>query len=249
MMKLTFALFLLTTAFCKAEPDKDSSSSHGFGRISSALLAMGDFRKNLHTVLKVVEESSSADTIVSRRIKMSKKTKKERISEKLDACEAKLKRPSYLAIQTADTCEIKRTRSNDKTTYKLISDTFADGTYLFTNRPYTEEGVAQTTEFVARFDKLFASSPPNVGLTFTSEDVTQEIGPLVVIFETPDIDGDGCLTYDIKQSLTQKGVLSIESLFGDSDSVSFENCSYFIDFMDITERAPLYSDMPSLGDF
>jgi len=246
-MKLTFALFLLSTAFCKAEPDKDSSISHGFGNISSQLSVTRNFLNNLHTVMKAVEESSSTDTIVSRRIK---KGKKDRVSDKLDACEAKLKQPSYLAIQTADTCEIKRTTSNGKTTYKLISDTFADDTYLFSDRPYTQEGVAQTTEFAALFDKIFASSPPNVGLTFTSEDATQEVGPLVVIFKTVDIDGDGCLTYDIEQSLNQNGVLSIEPLFGDSDNVSFENCSYFIDFMDITDRGPLYSDMPtSLADF
>ena len=51
-MKLTFALFLLSTAFCKAEPDKNSSSSHGLRKISSQLSVTRNFLKNLHLYIR-----------------------------------------------------------------------------------------------------------------------------------------------------------------------------------------------------
>jgi len=238
-MKLSFGLFLLSANFCTAEPERDYG--HSFGNIKKQLIQTKDFLENLSVVKNAIQVSSNNDDDnKSRRMKTKagksgKKDKKtQRLEEKLDTCEAEnaeLKQPSLLGIQTADSCQIKRTITGGMTSYQLVSDTVSDDTYLFADRPSVFEAKIPTLQFIDGFDEIFGDSPPNTGLTLTSKDSGEDIGPFVVSFEDANLDNSGVLTYDIRQSPNQKDVLSIETVFvgTDSDSVTFDNCSYFID--------------------
>lgn len=168
--------------------------------------------------------------------KTSKNTKKalqdyiKVLEKEIDECENKVD-PSNLVIQTATTCEIARSTSNGKTSYQLITDTIAEDTYIFTDRPVTHEATIKTTQFVADFAEIFISSPPNAGLTLLSDDGSNFVGPVVVIFESAKNEANDRVVYDIEQSVSQNTVFPIESFFDGktSDSVSFQKCSYFID--------------------
>lgn len=144
---------------------------------------------------------------------------------------------SNLAIQTAKSCAIVRSTECGtgvgSCTYKLISNTVNEDTFLFADRPSMLEMVIPTTDFVENFDGLVMDGdgvPPNVGLTMLSPDESQPPTTVVVVFENAKI-VDGSVVYDISQSESQSRVATIDSLFDgpDSDTVPFESCSYFID--------------------
>jgi hypothetical protein len=245
-------MFLLLAAVCTASPESDPACS--FGSIPSQLSATADLLQELKVVRKALESTSDIDTNNSRRIsdnytrrtksekngkssKNSKSSKKsleadiKKLEQELKECNAAANQPSLLAVQTATTCEITRSISSGNTSYKLITDSISEDTYVFADRPSTYETVIKTTDFVGNFSDIFGDSPPNTALTLLSDDGSQFETPLVVVFESAMEEGNGQVSYDIEQSVTQNLVFPIDSLFDDatSDSVSFEKCSYFID--------------------
>ena len=144
--------------------------------------------------------------------------------------------PSYLFIQTGDSCTIERKESSGNITYSL-SSVLKNDTIRFTDRPVVSADTLPTEAFVQEFGSLFNESSPNVGLTFVSDESDGSEGeiqpPLVVIASDPHFnDTTGMVVYDIEQSANQTAVASLDGLFAGSITamtVSYNSCSLFID--------------------
>jgi len=191
---------------------------------------------------KTSRSLSSATTVNSPRSLKRDKKSKDSCKKKLKQCEDDATKPvvepspEFLFIQTGKECRIERklTGSTDdtSTSYKLISDV-GDDTFRFQDRPGRLEDIQPTVEFVANFNKIFETSNPNVGVTLVSEDSETFTGPIVVIASNPTFTttDNSTVSYEIDQSPNQNGVISIESIFEETNenSVSFKDCSLFID--------------------
>ena len=229
------------------------SSTTLFGNVAEELERTRALQTELLTVRKALDAYSSkvdSNNSSRRRVKSAKKYDKKyskkydkksakkyskKASGELEQCQAELAKrkneASYLFIQTASACQIQRSTDNDgETSYKLVTDTISEDTYVFSDRPYRVEGTVPTTDFSAAWNDMFQSSNPNVGMTLVSDEQVA-VGPLVVEFSEPDYQDNGQLAYTIEQSPNQDGVLSIESIFDgrSPNSVSFESCCFFID--------------------
>merc|ERR1712048_823597 len=133
---------------------------------------------------------------------------------------------SYLAVETAKSCEI--VRSDGK--YQLISDSVSEDTYVFAGES-TVPIVVPTNDFVDSldtFDEDFSFEPPMAALTLLSSDESKEPTTVVVAIEKAK-NVDGKVVYDISQPQTEDGTL--DSLYDgvDSDTVSYESVSIFVD--------------------
>jgi len=242
-MKLSFALFFLSqVTLCKAGFDNIAEEAQAVYSVSqiarelnkditvvkdalakaSAKASPGSFGRRI--------EASSAIKNFDRQLKKMKKSKSNQCKADLAAAQEQIEelskpsQPSLLGIQTAPTCRVERGSGPGQ--YKLISNTLAKDTFIFSDRPDTIEVTFPTDEFISDFDDIFEEVPPNVGLTFVENGNT--VGPFVVIFEDAKSNGNE-VTYDITQSKNQAGVLSMETIFGNNDSVDYVFCSYFID--------------------
>ena len=124
-------------------------------------------------------------------------------------------------------------------TYTLRA-TLKNETVLFLERPERGATTVSTQVFVDKFEDVFASSSPNVAITFTGDQEPSAsssassasllAGPLIVILSRPSIIGglDGSSTLDVEytmeQSASQSTVATIEQFLDASGS-----CSVFID--------------------
>ena len=141
---------------------------------------------------------------------------------------------SALGIQDGRVCSIEKKAEG---TYTLRA-TLGNETVLFLERPDRGAGTVSTQTFVDNFDKAFASSSPNVAITFTgnpepsssSSSSSSMDGPLIAILSRPRIIGglDGSSTLDVEylmeQSESQSTVATIDQFLDASGS-----CSIFID--------------------
>jgi len=237
-----------------------STSALLFGNIAEELQRTSALQTELRAVRKALDATSSQDSSLRRRVKSAKKysnkhakkytkkysyyssdyyssksyksksTKKKYKESELEQCQAELAKHqnevSYLFIQTASACQVQR----NGTSYKMVTDSISEDTYVFSDRPYRIEGTVPTANFSAAWSDMFQTSNPNVGVTLVSND-NEAVGPLVVVFSEPDYQDNGQLAYNIEQSPNQDGVKSIESIFDGTSlmPVSFESCSFFID--------------------
>jgi len=241
-MKFSFVLFLLSqVTFCDASFDKirEETEAAILGKAAVATL-----KQDIDLVRDALAEASpgsdgrrieasSANKNGDRKLKKKSKSSKTQNSQckaNLAAAQEQIMElseppaPALLGIQTARYCRVER--GTEEGQYKLISNTISEDTYIFSDRPDTIEFAVPTDEFIRDFDTIFEDVPPNVGLTFVTDG--EPVGPFVVIFEDAKINGNE-VTYDIDQSENQRGVLSMESIFGTNDYVDFDDCSYFID--------------------
>jgi len=256
-MKLLLALFLLSqVTLCKANFDRirEETEAAIVGKAATAAL-----KQDIDLVKDAIAKASpgsdglwkprwasSTNKNGDRQLKTSKKweeiqLKKSKTSKNQNSqCEAdlaaakgqieELSTPTLLGIQTATKCSVKRVGEGE---YKLISNSVSKDTYIFSDRPSTIEYAVPTEQFIDDFDDIFDDGPPNTGLTFVNREVNGVVGPVVgpfvVIFEKAEMIGN-VVTYDISQSASQGGVLSMEELdFGSDNSIEFQDCSYFID--------------------
>jgi len=151
---------------------------------------------------------------------------------------------SALGVQDGRICSIEK---DAKGTYTLRA-TLGNETVLFLERPNRGATTVSTRTFVDNFEKVFASSSPNVAITFTGDKASSSSssssssasldGPLIVILSRPSIIGgldDGSSTLDVEytmeQSASQSTVATMEQFVDASGS-----CSIFIDFL----ASPLY---------
>ena len=136
-------------------------------------------------------------------------------------------------------------------TYTLRA-TLKNETVLFLERPERKAATVSTQKFVDKFENVFASSSPNVAITFTSNPEPSSSsssasvdGPLIAILSRPRIIGgldDGSSTLEVEylmeQSESQRTVATIDQFLDASGS-----CSIFID------SAPWYDflGLPGVG--
>ena len=156
--------------------------------------------------------------------------------------------PGNLGVQTGRDCSIE-IQAQGSGNYTLRA-TVGNVTVLFAERPVRMAGTVATSDFVARFDELFASSNPNAALTFTGDDrkvrrnnILGEFsepepdatgnnhnnnnGPLIVVLSQPRMVGSSStiIEYNMTQSASQGEVASIDQFLGTSSA----SCSIFID--------------------
>jgi len=226
------------------------ASSLLFGNIAEELEQTKGLQTELLAVRKALDTAYSPTTLpdndASRRAKSAKKydkkhakkyakTSKKEASGELEKCQAELAKHknevSYLFIQTASACQVQRSTDGETTSYKVVTDSISEDTYVFSDRPYRIEDTVPTADFSAAWSDTFQTSNPNVGVTLVSKDQPRSVGPLVVVFSDPDYQDNGQLAYNMEQFPNQEGVLSIETIFEGTtlDSAPFESCSFFID--------------------
>ena len=136
--------------------------------------------------------------------------------------------PSYLFLQPGTDCRITQ---QVITGIPLLSAAVGNATTYFSERPNRMAGTVNTTEFVDKFDKIFANSNPNAAVTFTGTTAAAAAskGPLIVELSQPYIlnqNNRQYIEYTITQSNSQNAVGSIEQF---SESASGSPCSIFID--------------------
>ena len=136
--------------------------------------------------------------------------------------------PSYLFLQPGTDCRITQ---QVITGIPLLSAAVGNATTYFSERPDRKAGTVNTTEFVDKFDKIFANSNPNAAVTFTGTTAAAAAskGPLIVELSQPYIlnqNNRQYIEYTITQSNSQNAVGSIEQF---SESASGSPCSIFID--------------------
>jgi len=198
--------------------------------MQAELHASRDLSIAIETVREAMDATDSRRTLAaSKGNKKGKKGKSNKSSceKELQQCKDAAEDPTYLMIQTGKECKIERQGQNK---YHLISNV-GDETFGFTDRPIRMEGTIPTEVFIDYFDYLFESSTPNVGITLVSKDTEEFLGPLVVIASNPKMTDDGKVDYKIEQSKSQDVVNPLKSFFEGTDSVSFKDCSLFIDGM------------------
>jgi len=232
-MKILFSIFVTAAVFC-SEARVAEEKNRVFTNMQAELQASRDLLVAIETVTKAMDATKPAAS--RRRLspkKGSKKGKKSKSSKnnksscemELQQCQAKAAEPKNLYIQTGKECRIDRKGENK---FQLISDVGND-TFVFTDRPARYERIILTEEFIDTYKELFKSSNPNVGVTLVSKDTDEFLEPLVVIASNPKMTDNGKVDYKIKQSKSQDVVNSLESYFEGTDSVSFKDCSLFID--------------------
>ena len=93
-----------------------------------------------------------------------------------------------------------------------------------------------TSTFFQSFSTVFSKETggsPNAAFTFVHKDDAQFDGPLIAViiegFNVEIADGVPRYTYKLGQSMEQDQQPSLDSFFYGSDSVTFADCSLFID--------------------
>jgi len=92
--------------------------------------------------------------------KKYKSYKSYKVSEELEKCRAELAKHEnevmYLAIQTASSCQVQRSTDGDgEPSYKLVTDSISEDTYVFSDRPYRIEDTVSTADYSAAWSDIF----------------------------------------------------------------------------------------------
>lgn len=147
---------------------------------------------------------------------------------KLAKLEAKAAAPSLLFVQMANNC----TLTHKDGVFTLFTEDMAKDTWSFSDRPFQLEDTIPTAGFVDNFATMFSNETggaPNAAFTFVHEDHDQFAGPLIAVMIQGFSHDDAHYSYTLGQSGDQADDGSLDSFFHDGDTVTFTDCSLFID--------------------
>lgn len=165
--------------------------------------------------------------------------KLEQCKADLDENKAKADTPTFLFVQMAESCKLKKIKGkNGKVRYEWSSKDMDDETYVFSDRPYKIAGTQKTKAFFKDFDETFdeeSGGKPNGVITFRHRDTDNFEGPLITVkVEAAHKKESGKYTYELEQSDDQEEVNALKDFFREGDGeddgvVEYEMCSLFID--------------------
>jgi len=130
---------------------------------------------------------------------------------------------------------------DDDGVFYLESDKFHKDTEQFTDRPLQLEKTEPTAEWFSNFNELFDDEKgmPNAALTIVDDDMSKDV--VVSVFAEGYIkEGESeapIYGYKLEQSTEQAGVMSLESLMEGRNSVTFDHCSMFVDFIAVRRQS------------
>ena len=139
----------------------------------------------------------------------------------------KEKSASFLYVQTASNCELRRLEDGRATVVGNVGANM----YVISDFPQWLEYNMLTVNFFDMFslNQPFPHNSPNAAITAVSNDRDQFGGPAVIILPDASMLADGTVSYDITQSQEQDNEMSLASFFKTGSVVQFTHCSIFID--------------------